>query len=286
MLGLSVFTIYSDNPNCIPVKVRPLLKAQNIVPRYTYASADGQWLLVQAGSSNGIDSLLISMANLTIYTIEFKEPGAKTSEPDLPKYEEDGYLKVTQEFLDKNPQFKAMLSEHKKLNFFESMGHNIHEFSAESVNIAVSNNYTNKQADVVCTEDIDGFFVMMPTQQISTWAHIEGEIRPAGRNHSRVWTPQALRKFLIAKNATFAGNSVFVPEDMLEQRRERGGNGRVSGYKITPLFFVYVQCCEKRGNIICFDINDVEQLRPTIAGKVFFIDLTYTKVADFYKPFL
>ena len=118
----------------------------------------------------------------------------KASEPDLPKYGEDGKIKITDNFIERYPQFKDMLLEQKNLNFFESMGHNINEFSDESVNLAVTNNYRKKYADVLCTEDCYGNLVMMPVNQISIWANLEGEIRPAGRNHYKVWTPKSTKE--------------------------------------------------------------------------------------------
>ena len=50
---------------------------------------------------------------LSIFSIEFKEPGAKTREPNLPKYNEDGALIITETFTQKNPQFLDMLNEQK-----------------------------------------------------------------------------------------------------------------------------------------------------------------------------
>lgn len=109
-------------------------------------------MLIQAGSCNGI---VITVVDLTIQTIEFKEPYAKASEPDLPKYGEDGILIITTPFLGKYYQFEAMLDEQKGLNLFENIGNNIHNFSQETIKIAVSNNYKEikKYADVICTED-------------------------------------------------------------------------------------------------------------------------------------
>ncbi len=48
-----------------------------------------------------------------------------------------------------------MLDEQKGLNLFENIGNNIHNFSQETIKIAVSNNYKEikKYADVICTED-------------------------------------------------------------------------------------------------------------------------------------
>ena len=231
MLGLDKFINCIEKDNCIPEHVRELLKSYYLYPRYVYSDNSQRRMLIQAGGCNGIDSALITVIDLNIYTIEFKEPGAKTSEPDLPKYKENGDLLVTKEFLEKYPQFEEMLKEQKELNFFEKMGNNIHDFSKESINITVSNNYTKKYADVIYTEDMEGYLVMLPVNQVSIWADIEGEIRPAGRNHYKVWTPNALKKFLEDKNAHFLGNNVTVSKNSLTKRIQRGGNGKLSGYK-------------------------------------------------------
>ena len=74
------------------------------------------------------------------------------------------------------------------------MGSNVHDFDPRSVNAAVTKNYQAKKfADVLCTEDKDTRLVMLPINQAQLWAKTEGEIRPAGRNHYAVWTPNALR---------------------------------------------------------------------------------------------
>ena len=283
MLSLNQFVNCIENTNFIPDTIKALLKSYNLYPRYAYSDNNKKRMLIQAGGCNGIDSALITVIDLNIYTIEFKEPGAKTSEPDLPKYKEDGNLIVTDDFKERYPQFIEMLKEQDGLNFFDVMGSNINNFTSDSINIAVSNNYTKKYADVICTEDKNGYLVMIPVNQVSLWAELEGEIRPAGRNHYSVWTPIALRKFLTDYQAQFDGNMVTVNKSMLSERRERGGNRKLSGYKITPLFFVYVDDCKIQDNQISFDINSVQQLNPTIAGKMFFKKLNYLKVKEYYS---
>lgn len=285
IMGLQEFFNCYENKNCIPEAISALLSSYSLVPRYVYSSYDKRRMLIQAGGCDGIDSALITVKDLQIYTIEFKEPGAKTSEPDLPKYKEDGILRLTEEWLGKYPQFKRMLEEQEGLNFFEVMGRNVNNFSKESINIAVSNNYLGKKkyADVICTEDVKGNLVMIPTNQVSIWAETEGEIRPAGRNHYKVWTPKALRKFLTQKGADINENTVRINKGNLNERRERGGNRRMSGYKITPLFFIYLNDCAETDGVIVFDINNVRQLNPTVAGKMFFKNLLYSDVKKFYR---
>ena len=130
-------------------------------------------------------------------------------------------IKIDDQFLSQYPQFRLMLKEHKKLNFFDLMGHNEHCFSEESIMFAISNNYNQikKYADVLCTEDKDGYLTMLPINQISQWAEIEGEIRSAGRNDYKVWTANALKKFLNDKNAIINGNTVVIDKKYLETRK-------------------------------------------------------------------
>lgn len=284
MMGLNKFVNCYETSGFIPDNVGRLLSSFHLVPRYVYSTLDKKRMLIQAGGCDGIDSALITVIDLKIYTIEFKEPGAKTSEPDLPKYKEDGILVVTNKWLSTNPQFEAMLNEQQGLNFFQVMGSNINNFSKESIDIAVSGNYAGKKkfATVICTEDIKGFLVMLPTNQVSIWADIEGEIRPAGRNHYKVWTPLALRRFLLEKGASINENIVKINKSNLEERRERGGNRRLSGYKVTPLFFVYVEYCHESDGVLTFAIDKMQQLNPTIAGKMFFRKLMHNDVKKHY----
>lgn len=284
MFDLKIFVNCEDDSNFIPYQILSLINSYHLLPRYVYSNNDKSRMLIQAGGCGGIDSALITVIDLEIYTIEFKEPGAKTSEPDLPKYHEDGFLVVDKNWLQKYPQFTDMINEQieKKLNFFEKMGSNINDFSNQSIKTAVSNNYTTikKFADVICTEDADGYLTMIPTNQVHVWARLEGEIRPAGRNHYAVWTPKALKKFLC--NAKIEGDIISINKEFLEERKERGGNKKVSGYKINPLFFVYLKDCHLNGNIVTFNINKVRQLNPTIAGKMFFNQLSHSKVKGYY----
>ncbi len=284
ILGLSVFANCCEQPDFIPSKIISLLSSYHLTPRYAYSTEDKCRMLIQAGGCNGIDSALISVSDLNIYTIEFKEPGAKTSEPDLPLYGEDGKLSMTDVWLQDNPQFKAMTDEQTNLNFFEVMGSNVHNFSQYSVELAVRNNYNTikKYADVVCTEDRHGKLVMIPTNQISEWAEIKGEIRPAGRNHLPTWTPLALRKFLSDKGAKINGNDVILDKSACGVRKQRGGN-KISGYKINSLFFVYAYDCTETDGFLKFDIRAVRQLKPTIAGIILFKNLYYGKVKAYYN---
>ena len=279
---LSVFRNCYEDASFLPKKVADLLKTYLMVARYAYLTPDGNRMLIQAGGCGGVDSALITIINWKAYTIEFKEPGAKTSEPDLPKYGEDGALVVTDDFLTKYPQFEAMLKEQEGLNFFKVIGSNVHGFSPASINAAVTENYQAKKfADVLCTEDKKARLVMLPINQAPLWAHTEGEIRPAGRNHYAVWTPKALEGFLLGKSAAIEDGQVKIAFKQLPSVKPRGGSG-VSRYKINPLFFVWAEDVQVNAGIASFPLRVVRQLNPTIAGKMFFRNLNYNEVKAHY----
>jgi hypothetical protein len=283
MLKLCLFVNCIEEPDFIPPEVVNLIKSYYLVPRYVYSTKDKRRMLIQAGSCAGTDSALITVIDLVIYTIEFKEPGARTSDPNLPKYGEDGKIRITNEFLKDYPQFEAMLNEKKDLNFFDNTVHNIDDFSKESISIAISTNYAKKYADVICTEDINGYFVMMPTNQVKLWADLEGEIRPSGRNHCKVWTPNALQRLMMQYKPIIAGETVRLEKDKLKVRKARGGNGKISGYRITRYFFIYTKDCKDDGKYISFNLKKVRQQIPSIAGKMFFKSLKYEEVKAYYQ---
>lgn len=283
MLNFNLFVNCSEEENFIPEHIVPLLDEHHLKPRYIYSAADKSRMLVQAGGCDGSDCALINVKNSAVYTIEFKEPGAKAGEHDLPKYGEDGILTADADWLERFSQFKPMLDKQKGLNFFESTGHNINNFSEKSVVFAALKNFSSqKYADVICTEDIRGDLVIIPADQIYLWADISGEIRPAGRNHRKVWTPDALKKILLQKGATVYANTVKIDKRNLKERRARGGN-RISGYKINPLFFVRTGDCADNNGILTFDINNVRQLIPTVSVHVFFKELLHQNVKEHYN---
>ncbi len=186
-----------------------------------------------------------------------------------------------------------MVEEKINLNFFEHLGSNINDFLAENVEYAVTNNYNSnssstdsyvKEADVIITEDKNGKLVMIPSNHVVLWAKLEGEIRPAGRNHYKVWTEGKLRNVLQDLGAVIhENNDVIVNKAKLKSRKARGAN-KVTGYKINEIFFVYVEDVEEVvDNLITFNLNKVQQLKPTIAAKMFFKNLKYESVKEKYN---
>ena len=144
-------------------------------------------------------------------------------------------------------------------------------------------NYTgDKFADVMCTEDENGYLVMIPVDHVSKWARLEGEIRPTGRNSYKVWTPRKLEESLRSIGAQEVNGKVNVHLKNLKTANARGSS-KLSRYKINPLFFVRATDVEVIGDKAIFDKSAVKQLRPSITAKMNFEGLEIARVRDFYQ---
>ena len=279
---LPVFTDY-EKDSTIDVNVLTLLKSYYLVPRYIYANDAKTEFLIQAGGCGGVDSALIHMTDKAIYSIEFKEPHARAITADLPKYDEDGKIVISQEFIKKYPYYEDMLNEQKDINFFDMMGHNVYDFSLEAIRKAIVNNYntTKKYADVIVTADKGNFLVMLPANQVDLFARLEGEIRGA-RNHCQVWTPKKLVYFIKQLGGNIEGNNIAIKADKITVGKQRGGSD-VSRHKINPLFFVRVDDATNNNGVVSFCLDKVRQLIPCITAKMFFDDLKHKHVLAHYK---
>jgi hypothetical protein len=279
---LPVFTDY-ERDNTIDEKVLTLLKSYYLVPRYIYTNATKTELLIQAGGCGGIDSALVHLTDKAIYSIEFKEPHARATTADLPKYGEDGKMVVSQEFLKTYSYYEDMLNEYPNLNFFNEMGHNTDKFSSAAIRKAIISNYntTKKYADVIVTADKSDYLTMLPANQVDLFARLEGEIR-GGRNCYKVWTPKKLAYFIKQLGGNINGNNVSINADKMATGKPRGGKG-ISRYKINQIFFVRAGDVMNNNGILSFCLDKVQQLNPCITAKMFFDDLEHKQVLEHYK---
>jgi len=170
----------------------------------------------------------------------------------------------------------------KKLNVFQHLGSNVNDFSQESIKKAVLQNYEGKKyADLICTEDINGYLVIIPTKDVFHWASLEGEIRPSGRNSYKVWTPNKLNALLEELEAKIVDDDVTINVSKLKTSSQRGGD-KVSRLKINPLFFVRTSKVNFRGTFAHFKIQDIRQLNPSVSTKIKFNGLDINEVKNFY----
>jgi hypothetical protein len=284
-LNLSVFENHINSKGIkFDSKSLEIVDAQGLTIRYSYSRSDKKIALVQAGGAGGVDCALISFDKKIATMIELKEPYARTSAPDLPKYGEDGFLVSTEKFERENPQFKSMLEEQikKRFNIFDHLGSNLSDFSPESVESAVTENYSGeKYAAFICTEDSSGYLALIPARDVAIWAKLEGELRPTGRNSYPVWTPNKLLSVVKEKGGSVQSDTVSMSLSSFKQSKARGGEN-ISRFKLSPLFFVRSEDVHNTNGIVKFKLDAVEQNIPDITTKINFKNLDVSKVKKFY----
>jgi len=262
------------------------LKEFNI--RYSYSHSNQKKILIQAGGRDAVDCALVCSDDDEIVRIELKEPYARSSDVNLPKYGENGMLVTTEKFTKANPQFTNMLKEYLNsgFNIFSHLGNNVGNFLAQNIESAITDNYAgDKYADVICTEDSLGYLVMLPANHVSRWAKLEGEMRPTGRNSCKVWTPLKLQETLDEIGASDNGEFTEVDISMLTATNALGSN-KISRYKINPLFFIRESDIYIDGSKAKFKKKSVKQNIPSISAKMKFDGLLVSEVRKFYEELL
>jgi hypothetical protein len=126
---------------------------------------------------------------------------------------------------------------------------------------------------------------MLPTEDISRWAKLEGEIRPSGRNSYKVWSPKQLMKSLKAIDAVTDGDIVSIKLSNITATKGLGGT-EITRFKISPLFFVRAAKIKFERNKATFKLDSVRQLNPSITAKMNFKGLKVDEVRKFYLELL
>jgi hypothetical protein len=294
-LGLRTYLKYSDQVS-LPLAARKVLNSLELSPRYVYFNAQNTRFLVQAGGPNSYDAVLIDLDSNTNVKIEYKEPASKAKELDL-NYDESGYLVKTEKFTIQFRQLLPMLNEaiRAKVNIFklaDSSTKNFISFSTPSILKALDDNYTGENtADVICTEDKNGYLVMMSSNDVTKFvdpptlkgiAGIKGEIRSAGRNKYKVWSHEKLQEHIAKVGGTVnSGNKVTI-ETASMKATKGAGTSTTNRLKISSIFFVYVEDVVSSGGYTTFDLNAVRQIKATISAHMYFRKLKVEIVRDYY----
>ena len=279
ILGLEKCLDLDSTPlNSIPVHCRHFIQFLQSrsdyfsAARYVYySSKDIEKFIVQYGNPDAGDAHIIYYDN-EIH-IEFKEPNAKVGENDL-ELDMYGKLIASEKLQMENPLIKPYLDEfNSKHNLFELLGTN-YKLDSEDNLLMVQNYFesrkidlliTSKNSELICVDtdnlldDIDGEPI------IST----EGsEIRSTGRNHSKLLLKDNFRKLVVEKcEGKIEGNRCTIKKYDLPGYGEVVGRGgsKITRYKLNYIFFVPIGNVVFINDELTFDIDKVEQCKPTIS---------------------
>ena len=237
--------------------------------RYIYVSEESDIKIVQLGSPVDVDLKLFY--DYKEINLEIKENPAKLGEFDVTgKYDESGDLKVDDKFKSKHPYAVKMLQEfiESEENVFNWVGKNFKNFSVESVLEAGLGHSFKRKIDFIVTVSKDGFLVLVPMNKSKEVFDFSGsELRIAGRNPGKVFTPKYLSRVLKSKSALIENDVVEMDISDFQAPIGRGLNSNTR-LKINEVFFIRIKDSIIQENKVKFNLKNVFQLVPTISPHI------------------
>lgn len=225
--------------------------------------------------------------------LEFKENNAKAGEYDITGlYDEKGKLLISDDFKKNTPEYIPLIEKfNKETNVLEQIGHNYSNFDEESKNKSILEYFNRHKIDaIISSTSNDDLILITPlcvNSKLSNGKNIiltdNSEIRTSGRNSTKVFTKELLNKLLIDMNAIEVSKDIYqvsLDNRYVELVNARGTN-IPSRVKFNKIFFVKISKITIINNIISFNINDIEQLKPSISMHIK-INASKEELKNFY----
>ncbi|MBO6280062.1 MAG: hypothetical protein J6M95_00575 [Bacilli bacterium] len=236
--------------------------------RYCYYNNHYDALVFQCGASGTVD-IVFTKFNVSI-RIEIKEQVSKLEECDITGlYDERGRLLISNDFRQKRSKYVPFVVLFNALtNVFAMEGHNFNFASYLNDNKA-----KDIIADALDIKVVDCFVLvvgdkLVPTQSkyLFDFVTFEGsEIRTAGRNYGKVFTPEFARQKINSLGGTIdSDGEVSLPYD--PNNRVKGRNlNEYTRYNIGSLLFVKLEDTQIYNNEIKFQFSNMYQKKPSIS---------------------
>lgn len=244
--------------------------------RYLYYSTKNPDIFIfQYGNPADGDAEIIIKGNKV--RIEFKERNAKAGEYDITGlYSDDGELLISDDFRKKTPEYIPLIEKfNSETNVIDQIGHNYNNFDDETKVMSILEYFSRHDIDVIISSTIDNELIVLTPEcvkielpdgrKIITTEN--SEIRTSGRNHRKIFTKGLFEKVLKDMNAIKVDDGkyeVSLNNDLVEIVNGRG-TSTPSRIKFNKIFFVDIKNTKIGHDKIIFDINDVEQLKPSIS---------------------
>ncbi len=249
-------------------------------PRYIYHGDNAGVVLLQYGDSASIDSIFVNEGFRI--RMEIKDPKAKMGEYDL-NYGEDGKLIATDKIENEFPEFVKYINDfNSKWTIFNHAGSNYKlNIDHESAQEIVDATYKTKKLDLYLLQDSSKIFALPSSHLLDNIDFTGSEIRPAGRNHYAVFTPENLKNTLKKQGAKIEGNQVKMLYEGSKKKKGRGMT-TITRYDINSLYFLKIDDIKVGGGYVEFDLTKVRQKKPTISMHAYTV-LNPSKLATIYK---
>lgn len=265
--------------NQVPIECRNYLNSgyQTFsAARYLYYSTKRPEIFIfQYGNpANGDAEIIIKGTKVRL---EFKERHAKAGEYDITGlYDNFGKLLISDDFRKNTPEYIPLIEKfNSETNVIEQIGHNYNNFGENIKEKSVLEYFNRHNIDVILSStSSDELIALTPDcvkktlpdgRKIITTEN--SEIRTSGRNHRKVFTMDLFMSFLEQLHATRVSDTkyeVTIDNELVEIVNGRG-TSKPSRIKFNKIFFISINNALILDNKVVFDINDVEQLKPSIS---------------------
>lgn len=244
--------------------------------RYLYYNKNNPDMFIfQYGNPASGDAEILITGNKI--RLEFKERKAKGGEYDL-TYGEDGKLIPSQTILTNFAEMVVLINKfNSETTVFEQVGSNYNKFDEDTTLRIAKKYFANHSVDILVSTETENkliaitpnnFDVVLPGGKkiISTQS---SEIRTAGRNSTKVFTPiyfdWVLQELGVLQDETGMCMVEYTEDNPDLCFAKARGKDTISRFKIHHIFFVPVENITQDGNLIMFNKKDVKQLKPSIS---------------------
>lgn len=282
--------------NQVPIECRNYLNSgyQTFsAARYLYYSTKNPDIFIfQYGNPANGDAEIIINGNKV--RLEFKERNAKAGEYDITGlYDDEGKLLISDDFRKKTPEYIPFIEKfNSETNVIEQIGHNYNDFDDETKVMSVMEYFARHDIDAIVSSTSNNELVVLTPEcvkiELPDGRRIitteNSEIRTSGRNHRKIFTKNLFMKVLSQMNAVEIDRDkyeVSLDNELVEIVNGRGTN-TPSRIKFNKVFFVDINDAVIENGKVVFNINDVEQLKPSISMHIK-INATKDELKDYFE---
>ena len=268
MYNLNCFAdIFHTYIRDLPANILYKLRDDNnrILCRYIYYNPDDMNnFLIQYGNPTRYDADLY--LNDKIVKIEFKDKIARAGEKET-EYDDNGKLTYTEQFAEDNPDYIPLINKfNEDYNIIDIEGN--YKIENEEDKKAILKSYFRGLGfETLVSIDDDNQLIAITEDCIDVpnedaFLSLAGsEIRRAGKNSYKVFTPKLLLKSIKDAGGAVSGQIVSI---LIKNMSDRINNGRITGKKINHLFYVSIENIKDEYGNYLFSIESVKQLKPTL----------------------
>lgn len=282
----------------LPANVLPYLRAEEntLLCRYIYYDPNNyDNFLIQYGNPTSYDADLF--LNRKVVKLEFKDRIARAGERDIKKYNENGKLLIDEKFIKENSDYIPLIEKfNEETDIFSRYDAscdkvNFNEFDEVTKKKLLKNYFVYLGIDTLVTFDKDNQLIALTIDCVDGNDDMDiistnnSEIRPAGKNPGKVFTPLFLKNSITNIGGKIDDDIVSIPIENMPNRIGRGTCGEITGKKINNLLFVPIENIKEKNNNYLFKLESVQQLKPTIAIHVQIIT-TKDELKKYYNDIL